>query len=79
MEVNPATWSSPGLPLLVVGAVDNHGYIPDFVQYQPTPLFPDAKVDVFAPGVNIFCDGPLSGREGTSQGRVRIRIETELG
>jgi hypothetical protein len=60
---------SPGLPIIVVGAV---GYVPDIVQYQSSPNFPSAGVDVWAPGKDIVCDGTTSGKSGTSQGKSTI-------
>jgi hypothetical protein len=61
------------LPLIVVGATDNRGYVPDFVQSQPRPpTFPAAGVDVYAPGAYIGCDGTMFGESGTSQGKSLI-------
>jgi hypothetical protein len=56
------------LPIIVVGATDDSGYRPDFVQYQPSPYFPGSGVDVFAPGVELKCDGD-DLHTGTSGGK----------
>ena len=71
IKQHPAVWS-PGLPLIVVGAVDSNGYIMDFARYQSSPEFPAAAVDVYAPGWQIACDGPKDGQSGTSQGKFTI-------
>jgi hypothetical protein len=63
----PAVWS-PSLPVIVVGVVDNEGYIPDLTMYKQSTNFPAARVDVFAPGWDIVCDGPKTKKDGTSQG-----------
>lgn len=65
MKDVPAVWN-PSFPIIVVGAVDNAGNVPDFCQNLPGPNFPNAGVDVYAPGVRVCGDGPSNS--GTSAG-----------
>jgi Subtilase family len=55
--------------MIVVGATDSYGYRADVSQYEPNPWQPSAGVDVYAPGVNIECDGAGNGETGVSHGK----------
>lgn len=44
------------LPIIVVGAHDEQGNIPSWVQYKPPVQIPDCKVDIWALGVNLKDD-----------------------
>jgi hypothetical protein len=52
--------------VIVVGGTDNYGYRLDATQYQSSPWAPSAGVDVYAPGMNIECDGAGNGETGIS-------------
>lgn len=66
----PAAFSDE-LPLFVVGAVNNVGYINPSTQYTSSTNFPNAQANTFAPGFKVECDQKGGGSQelsGTSIG-----------
>ena len=66
-------WGSQyNFPIIVVGAVDNAGVAWEGTQWVPPPPpspFANARVHVWAPGVDVLTNGPgneLEQIEGTS-------------
>jgi subtilisin family serine protease len=60
MVSTPGAWKSPSFPIIAVGAVDNTGLALPSAQYEPSSRFPDAEVDLWAPGQDVPCAGKIS-------------------